>query len=566
MLRGIANVYAHVVQSVSLTGSPALEQRASADSTEAEEGAENSMLPSSAKGTMMIMGSNTRQADSSVQRSEAVVGCGAGRAGALGTEETKVENNTRNDVRRRGRDDDNAADAPHTQVAHQRYEDEKEEDKRGKPTQSVSTSASAAASAVAGSSMTSSHGTASLSPSELNALPFVRGVADFHRRLAHYRHHHREGASPAESLLTWYMTVETNRVPGWTTAYLYAAPLPSGEEEEEDDEDEDEDEINDGRLGGMRREKSGGGGGGAYGGETSEAMDGAEAWRTARVILLAAPVPQPAAMQRIGRVCVRRQQRRRAAAQKALLDTYAAAKWAKRANRHHNEKSHRRHRRDDRGADHQDEGVSELDRLATQMEDGEDALTAPCGVVDVGVHNFACDLTARLSHPNSAVSDASMSKEVASSSTPPPAPPPAAAAASAARAANTNAATGSEITTMMRDGGLGALSQPPPSAAVLKEAEKLSRLLREERVLSAEAANQNQANIQHERHVLRFMQIQECSNSDPRMETMTMQEYLMEYVLPSLTPAITRVAELRPEDPVTVLADLLFNSKRQTEL
>ena len=44
------------------------------------------------------------------------------------------------------------------------------------------------------------------------------------------------------------------------------------------------------------------------------------------------------------------------------------------------------------------------------------------------------------------------------------------------------------------------------------------------------------------------------------------EKYLMTYVLPSLTPLIAEVTALRPDDPVNVLADLLFKHQRRTTL
>lgn len=44
------------------------------------------------------------------------------------------------------------------------------------------------------------------------------------------------------------------------------------------------------------------------------------------------------------------------------------------------------------------------------------------------------------------------------------------------------------------------------------------------------------------------------------------EKYLMTYVLPSLTPLIAEVTALRPEDPINVLADLLFKHQRRTTL
>ncbi|CCW63649.1 unnamed protein product [Phytomonas sp. EM1] len=47
---------------------------------------------------------------------------------------------------------------------------------------------------------------------------------------------------------------------------------------------------------------------------------------------------------------------------------------------------------------------------------------------------------------------------------------------------------------------------------------------------------------------------------------MPMEKYLVTYVLPSLTPALTEVVKLRPDDPITVLADILYDYKRRTDV
>ncbi|CCW70492.1 unnamed protein product [Phytomonas sp. Hart1] len=47
---------------------------------------------------------------------------------------------------------------------------------------------------------------------------------------------------------------------------------------------------------------------------------------------------------------------------------------------------------------------------------------------------------------------------------------------------------------------------------------------------------------------------------------MPMETYLVTYVLPSLTPALNEVVKLRPDDPITVLADILYDYKRRKDV
>ncbi|KAG8346116.1 Dpy 30 motif [Trypanosoma vivax] len=86
------------------------------------------------------------------------------------------------------------------------------------------------------------------------------------------------------------------------------------------------------------------------------------------------------------------------------------------------------------------------------------------------------------------------------------------------------------------------------------------------RVVSDAEARSEEAALEKERCKLRLSEAKEMALTMEGVEGLPTEVYLMRYVLPSLTPLMAEVVRLRPEDPVTVFADALFNHKRQTEL
>ncbi|RNF05717.1 hypothetical protein TraAM80_04352 [Trypanosoma rangeli] len=98
------------------------------------------------------------------------------------------------------------------------------------------------------------------------------------------------------------------------------------------------------------------------------------------------------------------------------------------------------------------------------------------------------------------------------------------------------------------------------------EHEILDKLYASEEVFAARTRKLEDVAMDDERRALRYYQAKEELASIASIDTVPVNMYLMRYVLPSLTPLMAEVVRMRPEDPVTVLADALFHYKRQIEL
>ncbi|KAG5475430.1 hypothetical protein LSCM1_03547 [Leishmania martiniquensis] len=82
----------------------------------------------------------------------------------------------------------------------------------------------------------------------------------------------------------------------------------------------------------------------------------------------------------------------------------------------------------------------------------------------------------------------------------------------------------------------------------------------------AAASQAESSQILYELASLRRLQILEGRPETAEMLHLPVETYLMEYVLPNLTPAMTDVVRLRPNDPVSMLADVLFDRRRRLTL
>ncbi|KAG5501082.1 hypothetical protein GH5_04676 [Leishmania sp. Ghana 2012 LV757] len=87
---------------------------------------------------------------------------------------------------------------------------------------------------------------------------------------------------------------------------------------------------------------------------------------------------------------------------------------------------------------------------------------------------------------------------------------------------------------------------------------------REARFAAASQAEASQ--ILQELASLRRLQIVEGRPETAEMLELPVETYLMKYVLPSLTPAMTDVVRMRPNDPVSTLANALFECHRRLTL
>ncbi|CAD2221488.1 hypothetical protein AGDE_16519 [Angomonas deanei] len=94
----------------------------------------------------------------------------------------------------------------------------------------------------------------------------------------------------------------------------------------------------------------------------------------------------------------------------------------------------------------------------------------------------------------------------------------------------------------------------------------LQRLAEIEEKYQGEAKEREKEELSRERRVLRTTQVSEQSHDYQFVKDEPMETYLMEYVLPSVTPLLADVTRLRPADPVTTMADLLFSHQRQKNL
>ncbi|PWU99498.1 hypothetical protein C4B63_9g250 [Trypanosoma cruzi] len=98
------------------------------------------------------------------------------------------------------------------------------------------------------------------------------------------------------------------------------------------------------------------------------------------------------------------------------------------------------------------------------------------------------------------------------------------------------------------------------------EREKLEKLSASDKLFAAAAQKLEDDFLENERRALRFYQAKEELASIVGIDSIPVDVYLMRYVMPSLTPLMAEVVRMRPEDPVTVLADALFHHKRQVSL
>ncbi|KAL7697698.1 Dpy-30 motif containing protein [Lotmaria passim] len=115
-------------------------------------------------------------------------------------------------------------------------------------------------------------------------------------------------------------------------------------------------------------------------------------------------------------------------------------------------------------------------------------------------------------------------------------------------------------------GGTVAHDELGSLSTITREHAQLVELERSELQLNAMVTQEGAAQVQKERTVLRKLQLAEDSRGAAALLQMPVETYLMKYVLPSLTPAMTEVVRTRSDDPVTALADVLFNYHRRTRI
>ncbi|CAC9500370.1 Dpy-30_motif_containing_protein_-_putative [Leishmania infantum] len=116
-------------------------------------------------------------------------------------------------------------------------------------------------------------------------------------------------------------------------------------------------------------------------------------------------------------------------------------------------------------------------------------------------------------------------------------------------------------------------SETPADAALKEAAGSISDAAvtvaagEEERQTRLTACSEAEASqILHELASLRRLQIVESSPDTVEMLELPVETYLMKYVLPNLTPVMTDVVRMRPNDPVSTLADALFERRRRVTL
>lgn len=101
---------------------------------------------------------------------------------------------------------------------------------------------------------------------------------------------------------------------------------------------------------------------------------------------------------------------------------------------------------------------------------------------------------------------------------------------------------------------------------LVKEQRCFEALQEFERNQCEEMKHKDEEEVLDERRRLRYLQLREECIGAWNAAQLPMESYLMKYVLPSLTPALAEIVRMRPEDPVTALADLLFSYHRRTDL
>ncbi|KPI86529.1 hypothetical protein ABL78_4394 [Leptomonas seymouri] len=99
---------------------------------------------------------------------------------------------------------------------------------------------------------------------------------------------------------------------------------------------------------------------------------------------------------------------------------------------------------------------------------------------------------------------------------------------------------------------------------IARERMQLVDLEMREQQLVEIIAREDAAQLFQERVALRKLQLAEESRDAAVLLQMPAATYLMKYVLPSLTPAMTEVVRTRSDDPVRALADVLFDYHRRT--
>lgn len=119
---------------------------------------------------------------------------------------------------------------------------------------------------------------------------------------------------------------------------------------------------------------------------------------------------------------------------------------------------------------------------------------------------------------------------------------------------------------------VAAASEPPTDAPLKAAAASVSdaaatAAVEEERQARLAACSEGEASqILHELASLRRLQIVESSPDTAEMLGMPVETYLMTYVMPNVTPVMTDVVRMRPNDPVSTLADALFERRRRVTL
>ncbi|CBZ28299.1 conserved hypothetical protein [Leishmania mexicana MHOM/GT/2001/U1103] len=129
----------------------------------------------------------------------------------------------------------------------------------------------------------------------------------------------------------------------------------------------------------------------------------------------------------------------------------------------------------------------------------------------------------------------------------------------AAPASQVNVPAGSETPagTPLKEASAG-ISDAVAAAAATEEEEREARL--------AACSETEASQILHELASLRRLQIVESRPDTAEMLELPVETYLMKYVLPNLTPVMTDVVRMRPNDPVATLADALFERRRRVTL
>jgi hypothetical protein len=103
-------------------------------------------------------------------------------------------------------------------------------------------------------------------------------------------------------------------------------------------------------------------------------------------------------------------------------------------------------------------------------------------------------------------------------------------------------------------------------STIARERQQQTELEKRESQLADLALKEGAAHVLQERKSLRRLQLAEESLEAASLLQMPTETYLMKYVLPSLTPAMTEVVRVRSDDPVTALANVLYDYHRRTTI